>query len=760
MYVAPDNWNPAEIWFSDGTSLGTGRVGDDVSVWALVDVAQPWMPVVGDRVVFWCYSPSRDETILRAVSISSGDAEDLPSYPRCGATRSADGAAPLNGGLVLTGAWPACGEEPCWTDGTSSGTRLIADTRRIDGSSDPFAFVPLVDRVVMAAGTSHGQALCSTDGTPAGTLEIGPWNPQVPFTAFGSTSLGRTAVLPVQLGTGCQDTETALWRTDGTPAGTRRIDGPAFGSKLLGDFTRVGSDVYFTSHTDTIGDFELWITDGTPVGTRMVAPIPASSASLQHFLVEYRGLLYFASEDVDHGVELWGSDGTLAGTGLVADIVPGPASSSPGFMVVSGGNLYFRDLAAGRLLWVTDGTAAGTRSISDLGGGVSLVGPSATTPLGGGLFFTAYCSATGTEPWFTDGTIAGTVELADIAPGPARAQLMSVTAAGRLVWFVTDDGSGGGWEPWRTDGTPAGTFRIGDLRPGSASSDAHAFVDARGTTFFSATDGLHGAELWRSDGTAAGTSMLEDLEPAGDSDPGGFTVFGDDVLFAATTVPTRREPWTRPLDSDWDDVADKLDNCLSVANASQSDSDGDGRGDACDACAGPDRDLDDACDAADDCVSVRNADQADVDGDGLGDACDPDADGDGLEVAQGDCDDRDARVLGVPSEIGGLLARKSGVDVHLDWDDPSVTAGPTARTDFLVGPLGPGMMDRVAPFAGASCLVFDVPGSSLNWPVAGSRWILARGRHLDANACGPGTVGDSPDAPGARLVLDNAASCP
>ncbi|RME62846.1 MAG: hypothetical protein D6778_10505 [Nitrospirae bacterium] len=74
-------------------------------------------------------------------------------------------------------------------------------------------------------------------------------------------------------------------------------------------------------------------------------------------------------------------------------------------------------------------------------------------------------------------------------------------------------------------------------------------------------------------------------------------------------------------DIDGDGLQDNLDNCPSVANASQTDSDGDLIGDACDLC-----------------PSIYNPlHQVDTDGDGIGDECDPcvndpfnDIDGDGL----------------------------------------------------------------------------------------------------------------------------------
>ncbi len=123
---------------------------------------------------------------------------------------------------------------------------------------------------------------------------------------------------------------------------------------------------------------------------------------------------------------------------------------------------------------------------------------------------------------------------------------------------------------------------------------------------------------------------------AGDTDNAAFSISGANLLAAASfdfetkssysilvqTTDAASNTLTKTFtiavsdldeDTDADGVPNSLDNCPSVANASQADADSDGIGDPCD-----------------NAPNVANPDQRDTDSDGIGDVIDTDKDGDGV----------------------------------------------------------------------------------------------------------------------------------
>ena len=309
------------------------------------------------------------------------------------------------------------------------------------------------------------------------------------------------------------------------------------------------NDTLFFIADDGVHGRELWRSDGTPTGTRMVKDIrPGAVGGFFDFpapkIHQVNGTMFFAADDGAHGLELWRSDGTAAGTVIVKDIVPGLGDAFerniPDAMINVNGTLFLTAIhpTLGRELFKSDGTAAGTVLVKDISQGPGYGSPSDFTNVNGTLFFTAIDRdaggvSHGRELWKSNGTAAGTVLVADIYPGddgifdPRPENLMNF---GGALYFTADPGPEAGEELWRSDGTAAGTSMVIDLNTGLYhSSQPSAMTEFNGKLYFWATGTTSGLGLWKTNGTAAGTQLVTTNPVAG----GSITVVGNKMYFAA-----------------------------------------------------------------------------------------------------------------------------------------------------------------------------------------------------------------------------------
>jgi ELWxxDGT repeat protein len=241
-----------------------------------------------------------------------------------------------------------------------------------------------------------------SDGTPAGTLQLtnnrGTREPLE--TEF--VQLGRTAFFRIYGLGGGLDGQPEIWRTDGTPKGTRR----AFDLKAAAHLQVFQGSLYLTAALDDAGGRGLFRVDspqGPPVLVAPVSPPYEPDFSGKPAFIPMGGRLFFPGSDSGGagGRELWMTDGTSAGTKRVLDIHPGPGSSDPDGFAAEGDRVFFAadDGVHGRELWVSDGTAGGTRLVWDVNPGEASSNPQSLTLSGENLFFAADDGETGQEPW-------------------------------------------------------------------------------------------------------------------------------------------------------------------------------------------------------------------------------------------------------------------------------------------------------------------------------------------------------------------------
>src|SRR5262249_5179286 len=156
----------------------------------------------------------------------------------------------------------------------------------------------------------------------------------------------------------------------------------------------------------------------------------------------------------------------------------------------------------------------GTVLVRDINSGSAGSDPSNLTNVNGTLFFTANDGVNGAELWKSDGTADGTTLVKDIYPGqypysvyggawhyrPNSSSPAGLTNMNGTLFFTANDGVNGA-ELWNTHGSAAGGTLVNDNRPCSTGfSFPIALMDVNGTLFFTANDGTNGRELWKSDG--------------------------------------------------------------------------------------------------------------------------------------------------------------------------------------------------------------------------------------------------------------------
>lgn len=416
-----------------------------------------------------------------------------------------------------------------------------------DNGSHPAKLTPLGTRLLFTANDGAGGVeLWQTDGTTTALVkDINPGisdsdpNDQVKAGSFVFFSAN-------------DGSEAALWRTNGTSAGTKKLPSSPF----IGDPVAVGSRLYYYGSEDATG-LELWTSDGSVAGTKRLTdhpvgpffdtlaplgagvvfamgatdlsvdlwrsgPTTGSAKRIKDFgagtidwVRNVAGTLYLQVQPTSGIYELWKSDGTKNGTVKIKTL-PNNAQDP----TAAGSTLYFRTTtpAAGQELWRSRGTAKTTGMVKDIVPGGNGAEPGLLTAVGSRLYFVAYSPVTVStddfEVWRTDGTKASTVMLKNINPdGYSQPDLLQ-NVGGTLVFFATDGVHG--MEPWRSDGTKAGTVMIKDVNPDAASSmpDDHGNLFGKlGTRiYFAANDGDHGAELWRT--TSGGAALWANLRPS------------------------------------------------------------------------------------------------------------------------------------------------------------------------------------------------------------------------------------------------------
>lgn len=453
-------------------------------------------------------------------------------------------ATPVGNELWFVASDTAVGRELWRSDGTPAGTVLVADIRPGAQGSFPERIVDMNGTAIFfAQDDAHGFEPWVSQGTPATTMLLRDIEPGIAGMAPNDAIAyaGSLVFFDKDDGTNGRD----LWVTDGTPAGTQRLDVWALGPDEPRWFCDAvlpnqGHRVYFSANGP--GGRGIYSTDGTAQNTQLVVGLNATG-SAPAYLTAVGNRIYFSHSSPGSGSELWSTDGTAANTAIVTEIEPGAGHSFPRDFVAAGNTLYFAATTSttGKELYSAVGGVV--TLLGDLATGFAWSNPRDITPVGNDVYFSALGSGVGRELYYA--TPAAATLVRDVRPignGVGR----GIAVLGTDAIFAGDDGVSG-VEPWRSDGTTAGTQQIIDLSPGLGTADSSAPRELTAdyeAAFFSAEDDIAGRELWRTDGVT--TTRVADIAPFGGSDPRSITRAGRYLYFTAddgSGGTTGRELW-------------------------------------------------------------------------------------------------------------------------------------------------------------------------------------------------------------------------
>jgi ELWxxDGT repeat protein len=446
--------------------------------------------------------------------------------------------------LMFIASDPTHGNELWTSDGTIAGTQMVMDVNPGVNSSTILINAVYQDKIIFHNNTSTW----ISDGTEAGTQTLLPG-----VLAYGAREFKGALYLTGPI-IGTNDFGSVIFKTDGTPANTFRLDtignvlfqyvlpivndkiifpmnssgtgtepgisdGSLNNASLLKDinpgsnsssprfYAELNNKVIFMAD-DGVRGFELWITDGTTAGTTLLKEVKAGTESANiDRIFTVNGKLHFLSGSNPHQRDLWRSDGTTSGTTLTHDFI------EPHILGHTSENLIIFDQFR---FWKSDGTPAGTSMMLDLNSMHNSAGYSGSDGIsvGHNLYFLFEVSGQGTDIWKAN-TLTNQVTRVPNNDDPEARFLyggISGAALGNELVFVSHDDAHG-MELWITKNDGSQKELLKDIDPGTSDSSPDSFISAGDKVFFAASTSATGRELWVTDGTAAGTVLVKDIYP-------------------------------------------------------------------------------------------------------------------------------------------------------------------------------------------------------------------------------------------------------
>lgn len=465
------------------------------------------------------------------------------------------------------------------SDGSTAGTKILKDIASGFLGSNPYGFTVHDGFIYFSANDLiHGEELWRTDGTAHNTTLVKDFNPGPrPGTPSGFFSFDEKLILAANDGNGFKTISLHEGQTEIlSPSGFIYYD-------IMANLIRIGNVMFYAASNLEQTKMALWKTDGTVAGTQVVKEFE-NYATPVHFQ-ELNGVLYFMLTNQPDGMEFWRSDGTESGTALFHDLQNGYQYYEARQIVKYRNHIY---IGGGGYMWKTDGSQIGTTRLefleygnmdrlftfgSDLylvsnyneiaksdgtvAGTTTLANANSTwdlfelAVLDDKIIFTKQTPEFGTELWQISGSNVTLVKDSRVgAEGPA---IKSLVSSGTKAYFFALDGAKG-YSTWVTDGTESGTNPLHNIQSNpTAGSHPQSFDVVGNRLLFSANDPIYGAEPYMIDSNGT-LSMVADFTEGtqgslhamnyegnffSPDQPIGFHLGGVYYFFASSGYPAR-----------------------------------------------------------------------------------------------------------------------------------------------------------------------------------------------------------------------------
>lgn len=560
--LSQPNTGDVQLWSSTGTSAGTVLLHDfgNLGNAGTLDALQQLGSGASSSLVFTSVDFATMNTQLWGSNGTAAGTVLLHNFGNLGAggvLQAFDVVGPGGGTYsLLESVNSNTNDTELWgTNATAAGTALLHDFGNLQATGGLAVEGSAPNGSVLFESnnsTTEDTQLWASNGIVSGTLlmhDFGALGNNVTFlSSISAAENGSLLLQSVNLATG----DNQLWVSSGTVAGTILLHdyGNLAAGNMAGDLNLIGrvsnGIVLLEAFNSVTTETQLWATDGTVAGTILIQDL--GERGLNNNLLLGIGnapdgsVLFAALNTASEVNRLWKSNGTLAGTAMIHNFGNlGAAGFVEGLETASNGTRMFtvyNDSTGETQLWSSDGTPAGTIALTDLGtlgmneldiDAVNLVGTGTNVS---GLFET-YNSPTGdVQLWDSHGTVASTIMLHDFGGAPLGGLVSDIGAnLSGMELLQWSNPTNGDLDLWVSNGTVAGTQLLHDFPFVGNGAIIYLSTASNGGALLQMDDPSSlDTQLWASNGTLAGTTLLHDFgmlslspvsdELTGTNDPG------------------------------------------------------------------------------------------------------------------------------------------------------------------------------------------------------------------------------------------------